>query len=186
MSEENKTEGIEEVRAAYDRKSAEYDGIVAEFKQYKAGVVFEAQGFNAKQADLFLAQYPDAEVNPETVATFAAEFGLAATEVSEAAELSKQEAQGHLPTDGSPPPVERTLIDGPKPADGALASLQGAAGTPAATIGSALPTKMSQSEFQALLVSNPDEAAKAYSEGRAPMNDANVQADQLRSKGIIR
>jgi hypothetical protein len=45
---------------------------------------------------------------------------------------------------------------------------------------------MSQAEFQKLLASNPQEAAKAYAEGRAPRNEANVQADQLAQKGIIR
>lgn len=182
MSE--KVEGMEEVRAAYDRKDAELKALTSEFRQYKAGVTFEQAGLTAKHAELYLATNPEAEVSPEGVASFAAEYGLMPAQAP--APEQPPGDPGHLPEDGGTPPVERTLVEGPQPADQALATMTGAAGTPAATVESAMPTKMSQAEFAKLLTDNPQEAAKAYAEGRAPRNDANVQADQLVHKGVIR
>lgn len=173
-----------ELREAYDRQVAENQQLQREFKTFRAEVTFKDNGLTEKHAQLFLAANPDAEITPETVSTFAAEYGL---QPAAAATPQAQLPEGHLPPDGSPPAVERTLADGPqRPIDASLASLQGAAGTPAASFASAQPAIMSQNEFQKLLESNPQEAAKAYAEGRAPRNEANVQADQLQEKGIIR
>ena len=44
---------------------------------------------------------------------------------------------------------------------------------------------MSKSDFETLLVENPQAAAEAYAKGLTERNPANVQALQLVQKGII-
>jgi len=128
-------------------------------------------------------------VDAKTVKAFAEEYGLQKPVVEGSPVPAAPTA--HMPADGSPPPVERILGAGPRPepaqipVDASLASLSGAAGSPAATIASALPVKMNQVEFEKLLASNPQAAAQAYVEGRVERNEANVTADQLVTKGVI-
>lgn len=183
MSDTDVSMEPKELREAYDRQVEQNAALQAEFRTFKTGVIFEQQGLTSKHAELYLAANPEGEASPEAVKTFAAEYGLQPI-VADPAPVAS--AEGHLPADGSPPAVERSLTDGPQAAPAALASLQGAAGTPQASFASASPAKMTQAEFQKLLESNPAEAAKAYAEGRVPRNEANVQADHLAAKGIIR
>lgn len=174
-----------ELREAFEKTKAELNQAKAELRSFKTEVTFKEQGLTPKHAQLFLAANPDAEVSPEIVQNFAAEYGLQPANTEEAVPARQEE--GHLPADGSPPAVERTLADGPRPvSDQTLASLQGAAGTPAGSFASADPAKMSQDQFQSLLQTNPSEAAKAYAEGRVERHKDNVQADWLAAKGIIR
>lgn len=185
MSDTDTSMEPKELREAYDRVRADLAAKTQELRQFKTEVTFKEQGLTPKHAQLFLAANPDAEISPEIVQNFAAEYGL---QPAQAASPAPEPApEGHLPADGGTPPVERSLADGPQPVpDASLANLQGAAGTPAGQFAQAQPAVMSGAEFQKLLATNPQEAAKAYTEGRAPRNEANVQADQLAEKGIIR
>jgi hypothetical protein len=173
------------LRQAYDTLKKEFAAQTAEFTQFKARTIFKEAELSPKHAELYLAANPNADVTTEAVAAFAEEYGLRPAETAAPVPPSDP-AQNHLPDDGSPPPVERTLQAGPAPADAALASVAAAAGSPQATIGGAQPVKMSSKEFEMLLQSNPDAAAQAYAEGRVARNEANVQADQLVQKGMIR
>ena len=159
-----------QLREAYDRAIAAQAAAESELRSFKTETHFEKQGLTAKHAELYLATNPDGDVTAETVSAFATEYGL-----SPAATPQPPADPAHMPADGGTPPVERTLVDGPaKPVDASLASVGGAAGTPASVLGSALPAKMSRSEFNKLLQSNPEEAARAYSEGRVERHEANV------------
>jgi hypothetical protein len=171
-----------ELREAYDRQVAATKAIEAEFRTFKTSTLFKEQGLTPKHAELYLAANPNGEISPEAIQTFAAEYGLQPA----TAPAPAPAADEHYDSEGSIPPLETTLTRGPQAANSALASLQGAAGTPQATFASAAPAVMTTAEFQKLLQSNPAEAAKAYAEGRAPRNEQNVQADQLVAKGIIR
>jgi hypothetical protein len=172
-----------DLREAYDRQKAENAQLAQEFRTFRAEVTFKEQGLTPKHAQLYLAANPDGDVTPEAVQNFASEYGLQPAQAAPPADPAPD--PGGLPEGGAPPAVERSLADGPNP-EASLANLQGAAGTPAGNFAAAAPAVMSQAEFQKLLASNPQEAAKAYAEGRAPRNEANIQADQLAQKGIIR
>jgi len=175
-------QGIKELREAHDRAVAERDQIAAEFKTFQATVTFKEAGLTQKHAELYLRANPDGEVTPDAVKSFAEEYGLA-PQVAPPANPDS----GHLPADGSPPPVERTLADGPQtpPVDRSLASLAGAGGTPEAQAAQAAPARMDRREFESLLKENPEAAAQAYREGRVQRHERNVQADQLVAKGEI-
>ncbi len=184
MSDTGQAMEPKELREAFDRTKAELAQARSELRSFKTEVTFKEQGLTPKHAQLFLAANPDAEVTPEVVQNFAAEYGLTPATKQEPAPPAND---GHLPADGSPPAVERTLADGPqRTSNEQLASLQGAAGTPSGSFASADPAKMSQEQFQQLLQTNPSEAAKAYAEGRVERHKDNVQADWLAAKGIIR
>lgn len=178
MSDTDMSMEPKELRDAYDRSISENKALQAEFRTFKTSVFFKEQGLTPKHAELYLAANPNGEISPEAVQTFAAEYGLQPA----AAPAAPPAEDEHYNREGTPPAVERTLTSGPSP----LASLQGAAGTPQAAFASANPMKMTPKEFQKLLETNPQEAAKAYVEGRAPRNESNVQADRLVAKGIIR
>lgn len=174
-----------ELREAFDRVQSELQAERAQFKAYKAEVTFKENGLTPKHAKLFLATNPEGDISPETVKEFAEEYGLV---VNTPTPASAQSVVPGLPEDGSPPAVERILGTGPKVTEPGISggSIMGAAGTPQGTFNQAAPTKMSKAEFQALLESNPQEAARAYTEGRVERNRLNVQADNLSQKGIIR
>jgi hypothetical protein len=174
-----------DLRAAYDALKAEHSKLQREYTGYKAETTFKEAGLSAKHAELYLATNPDGDISPDTVKAFAEEYGLQPAQAP-AAPQPAPAAEGHLPADGSPPAVERTLSDGAQPADAALAQVAAAAGSPQATIGAAAPGKMSRTEFQRLLETNPSAAAQAYAEGRVERNERNVQADSLQDKGFIR
>lgn len=182
MSDTDTSMEPKELREAYDRQVAENKALQGEFRTFKTSVFFKEQGLTPKHAELYLAANPNGEISPEAVQTFAAEYGLQPA----AAPAPAKAEDEHYDSEGNIPPLETTLTTGPKTANSALASLQGAAGTPQAAFASANPAVMTGAEFQKLLQTNPAEAAKAYAEGRAPRNEQNVQADQLVAKGIIR
>ena len=170
-----------ELRQAYDRAVAGQAAAESELRSFKTETHFEKQGLTAKHAELYLATNPDGDVTAETVAAFATEYGL-----SPAAIPQPPTDPAHMPADGGTPPVERTLVNGPAtPVDANLASVAGAAGTPASVLGSALPAKMNRAEFTKLLQTNPEQAAQAYAEGRVERHEANVTADHLVNKGVI-
>ena len=181
---DTKTQEPADLRAAYDTLKAAHDAQTAEYHSFKTTTVFKEVGLPAKHAELYLAKNPDGEVTAEAVQAFADEYGLMPAEA--AAPAPPASAEGHLPADGSPPPAERTLTDGPQPADAALASITAAAGSPEATAATAQPAMMNPEEFQKLLQTNPELAAQAYAEGRVRRNEQNVQAAHLQSKGEIR
>jgi hypothetical protein len=178
----DKTQGIDQVREAYDASQAALAALTEEFRQFRTSVAFKEVGLTPKHAELYLAANPEGDATVDSVQAFADEYGLSAP----AAPVTP--APPGMPEDGAPPAVERTLGQGPvaSPADESLAGISGAAGTPQATVATALPSQMSKSDFTDLLKSNPQAAAQAYAEGRAPRNQGNVQADHLQKKGIIR
>lgn len=180
MSEQPKEPA--DLRAAYDALKAEHSELQSQYKGLQTEIQFEKQGLNPSQAKLFLASNPDADVTAESVKAFAEEYNLVPVEQSApaAAEPPAEPVHGE---GGEPPAVERTLQGGPQ---SNLASFADAAGSPQADAGAAAPAQMSQEEFQKLLESNPEEAARAYAEGRVARNSQNVQADELQSKGMIR
>jgi hypothetical protein len=182
---DNKTQEPADLRQAYDALVVQHKATQAEFTTFKAQTIFKEAKLSPKHAELYLAANPDAEVSAEAVAAFAEEYSLRPAEVPAPVPVPDP-AQNHLPADGSPPPVERTLGSGPAPADAALASVAAAAGSPQGTLGAATPVVMSAKEFETLLKTNPDAAAQAYAEGRVARNEGNVQADHLQSKGVIR
>jgi hypothetical protein len=184
MSDTNMTEPAE-LRQAYDKAKADLASAQTELRNFKAEVTFEKAGLTPKHAELFLAANPDTEVTPEVVKTFADEYGLQ-PQVTDGTAPSEEGTQPqHVPEGGSPPAVERTLQSGPQEASRSLADIQEAAGSPQGTFAQAQPARMNQDQFQLLLKTNPDEAARAYAEGRVERNERNVQADLLVSKGVI-
>jgi len=181
MSDTQNPQEPKELREAYERQVAATKALEAEYRTFKTSTLFKEQGLTPKHAELYLAANPDGEISPEAIQTFAAEYGL-----QPAAAPAPPPQDEHYNSEGDTPPLETTLTTGPKDAPSSLASLQGAAGTPQAAFQSANPGVMTPKEFQKLLETNPGEAARAYTEGRAPRNEQNVQADQLVAKGIIR
>ena len=163
MSDENTHETPKDLREAYDRATEKAQTLEAEaaaarqeLRQFKAETLFG----NAQHAELFLKANPDADVTQDAVAQFRETYGIGASEPP------------------AEPPAE------PK-TDPGLASLGAAAGNP---IGGAAPAEQAQlgwDEFEAILTSNPQEAAKLYAEGRVKPNSMNVQAREARQKGII-
>ena len=170
MTDEAKTEGMSELREARDRAveaakvATEASAATqAEFRQFKAATLFEQGGLTEKQATLFLTANPEAEITKEAVGDFIEEYGFTPAS-SDSAETPKEEAP---------------------PADAGLGSFSGAAGS--ATKGATPPAnpKMSKTDFQELLVSNPAAAAEAYAKGQVERSPKNVQARELVKKGII-
>ena len=168
MSDETTNAAPKELREALERaneaaaaEKARADAAETNFRGLQASVTFEKAGLTAKHADLFLKANPDAEVTAEAAQTFAEEYGLVAQE--------------------APPSTEERK---PDPNTG-LSAFGEASGS--GTSGGAPPAQpvMSQGDFETLLATNPQEAAKAYVEGRAPRNDKNVTANELVRKGII-
>lgn len=174
------TDGMKELRAAYERAEAERDAALGELQAFRTTVTFKEAGYTPKHAELYLKTNPDGEINPDTVKAFAEEYGLSPVQTP----VATPDAGSHLPADGSPPPLERTLADGP-PKDANLSSFAGVGGSPQGQLESAAPMKMNREEFQKLLRDNPEHAAQAYREGRVERNEANVQADDLVRKGVI-
>lgn len=162
MSDENTQETPKDLREAHERavekaKAAEAEALSArqELRQFKAETLFG----NAQHAELFLKANPDADVTQDAVAQFRETYGIGAS------------------SEPSPEPEPQV--------DPGLAAMGGAASSP---IGGAAPAEQAQlgwDEFEAVLASNPQEAAKLYSEGRVKPNSMNVQARELAQKGII-
>lgn len=162
-------QGPKELRERLDRAVAEAaeataarDATQAEFRLFKAQTLFEQGGLTEKQAALFLTANPEAEITKEAVGAFIEEYGFKPA--------------------GDPPAAPKEEAP---PADAGLSTFSGAAGS--ATSGATPPAqaKMSKTDFQALVVSNPAAAAEAYAKGLVERNPANVQARQLVDKGII-
>ena len=82
-------------------------------------------------------------------------------------------------------PAERATESATPDPNSALGALGAAAGSVEGGATQAAQPKMSGEDFSKLLEENPQEAAKAYTEGRAPRNEDNVQARELVKKGII-
>jgi hypothetical protein len=163
MDDEQTTDnGPKELREALDRATARAEAAETGLKQFQAQTYFEKAGLGEKQASLFLKTNPDAEITSEAVGAFIEEYGFNVTQATP-----------------EPAPKEK------EPVDKGLSAFSGAAG--AATAGSAPPVqpKMSKTDFEKLLVENPQEAAAAYAKGLVERNPANVQAQHLVQKGII-
>lgn len=167
MSDENTMEIPKDLREARDRAIAEAEEMraqaaaaQAELRQFKAAVTFERAGLSGKHAELYLKANPDADVTMESIQEFANEYGLVASQ------------------DPAPAPEPAKTSPG-------LAAMGEAGGSIAGGAAPAAKPVMSLEEFQQLLVTNPQEAAKAYVEGTAPRNSLNVQANDLVRKGII-
>ncbi len=170
MSDETTQEAPKELREARDRAledqaTAEKRADAAEtnFRGLQATVTFEAAGLTPKHAELFLKTNPEAEVTAESAKAFADEYGLTVAQAPE----------GTPPAEATPDPGQ------------SLQGLGAAAGSTTAGSTPAAQPVMSVEDFESLLVSNPQEAAQAYVEGRAPRNKDNVQAAELVTKGII-
>jgi hypothetical protein len=168
MEDENTTP--KDLREAYDRAEArateaELAAKTAkdELRQFQAQVTFEKQGLTPKHADLFLKTNPDAEVTQDAVHAFVEEYGLA------------------------PAPAAVPAEDAPATPAGIpqLNAFQEAGGSGTQGSAPAAAPKMSKADFQKLLETNPQEAAKAYVEGRTERNELNVVARDLVAKGII-
>ena len=154
-------EAPKELREALDRANARADEAESGLKQFQAQTFFEKAGLGEKQASLFLQANPEVAITEEAVGTFIKEYGFQPPATAE-----------------TPPP------EGTPPADAGLGSLSNAGGAAQGAAPAAQP-KMSKTDFDKLLVDNPQEAAKAYVEGRVERNPANVQARDLVKKGII-
>jgi len=170
MSDENTPGAPKELREALDRanenlatQTSRADAAETNLRVLQATTTFKEAKLNPKHADLFLKTNPEAEATAESVAAFAEEYGL--TVAQEAAAPAEEPAT--------------------PPANAGLAGLGGAAGSEAGGSTPAAQPKMSSEDFSKLLETNPQEAAQAYVEGRAPRNSDNVQADYLVKKGII-
>ena len=170
MSDENTKEAPKELREALDRANEQLktqidraDAAETNFRGLQATVTFKEAGLSPKHADLFLKTNPEAEVTAESAKAFADEYGLTPASAPAAA------------------PAEPVTPD----PNAGLAGLGAAAGSGTAGAAPAAQPVMSQEDFASLLESNPQEAAKAYVEGRAPRNKDNVQAQELVTKGII-
>jgi len=170
MSDENTQQAPKELREALDRanenlaeQTARADAAETNFRGLQASVTFEQAGLSAKHADLFLKTNPEAEVTADNAKAFADEYGLTVAQA---------------PAEGA------TESATPDP-NSALGALGAAAGSVEGGATPAAQPKMSGEDFSKLLEENPQEAAKAYTEGRAPRNEDNVQARELVKKGII-
>lgn len=167
MTDENQTP--KDLREALDRaeaRTAEAEKVAqaaqSQLRTFQAQVTFEKQGLTPKHADLFLKTNPDAEVTPDAVQAFVEEYSLAPA---------------------SPAPAEEAQ---PKPAGNpSLSAFQEASGGGTQGHAPVASPKMSKQDFEKLLETNPQEAAKAYMEGRTERNELNVQARDLVAKGII-
>lgn len=169
-----------DLRAAYDNLKAEYGELQSQYRTLKTETTFTDAQLDPRHAKLFLASNPDADVTVESVKAFADEYNLVPAEAPGADPAPAEPVHG---ADGQPPAVERTLSSGPQ---SDLASINSAAGSPQAQAAAAAPALMSKEDFNKLLEANPEEAARAYAEGRVQRNDANVQADDMQRKGLIR
>lgn len=165
MTDENTPteDGPKELRDALERATARAEAAETGLKQFQAATFFDQAGLGEKQAQLFLQANPEAEITKEAVTSFIEEYGFSTAEPAPVAQPPSNE-----------PPVEAPLSEFQRAAGSTAGS-----GTPAAQ------PVMSPEDWSKLLVDNPQEAAKAYVEGRAPRNEANVQARELVEKGII-
>ena len=162
-----------ELREALDRATKGQADAITELREFKAGVLFKDANLEPKHAELFLKTNPDVEVTAETAAAFAEEYSL------QPAVAPAPAAPAADPTTADPAaPVA-------PPVDAGMAPLAAAAGSSTEGAQPAVVAKMSPEAFADLLATNPQEAAKAYTEGRVDRNSLNVQADQLVQKGII-
>lgn len=168
MSDENTQTAPKELREALDRaneklatETTRADAAETNFRGLQASVTFKDAGLTPKHADLFLKTNPEAEVTAENAQAFAEEYGL-------------------QPTSAPAPASEEAPS-----ANTELGGLGGAAGSETAGSAPVAQPKMSAEDFSKLLESNPQEAAKAYVEGRAPRHEDNVTANELVKKGII-
>lgn len=150
-------EGYERATARAAELEAEATAARAELREFKATTLFG----NEKHAELFLKANPEADITPEAVSSFVQDYGLAVE-----------------------PPAEAPPAEEPKPDPGAALGSISAASQTTGSAPAAKP-KMTAAEFEALLVENPQEAAKAYVEGAVERNADNVQARDLVKKGII-
>lgn len=169
MTEENTTQTPKDLRDALERAEARAteaektaQAATSDLRRFQATVTFEKNGLTPKHAELFLKANPEAEVTPEAVSDFAHEYGLAT---------------------GEPEPSGKK--EETPPANEGLNTFGEAAGSGTAGSTPAAQPQMSQEDFESLLATNPDEAAKAYAEGRVSRNSLNVQARDLVNKGII-
>ncbi len=169
MSDETQTapkelrEALERANEKQQAETARADAAETNLRVLQATTTFKEANLNPKHADLFLKTNPEAEATPETVAAFAEEYGLTVAQA---------------PAEGMKEPAA------PDP-NSALGALGAAAGSVEGGSTPAAQPKMSSEDFSKLLEMNPQEAAKAYVEGRAPRSDDNVQAQELVRKGII-
>lgn len=162
---QQESEGMKNLRESRDSAIAERDEARAELREFKATTMFTGNGLTEKHAELFLKTNPEADITPDVVKTFADEYGLA---------VQAQEG-------GQEPPPEAKKEN----PDSGAAALAGAAGSSTAGSTPAEQAKISRADYEKLLESNPSEAAKLFVEGRVETHPLNVQARQLRDRGII-
>jgi hypothetical protein len=180
---EKQENGPAELREALERVTARAETAEAELRGLKISTAFEKAQVPAAAASLYTGE----DTTPKAIAAWANAHGI---QVGEAPTVApKPEPVSDLPEDGRAPAAERILSTGPTAeADPGLASMAAAAGSHEAVAGQAMPARMSHQEFTQML-SDPathDQAVRAYAEGRVERHEQNVQADQMKAKGLLR
>jgi len=173
-----------DLREAYDRATARVTELEAENRGLKLDNVFK----DARVPKASQSLYSGDDITVEAVTEWANFHGIPVAPEAAPVTAPTTEPAPALTEDGRAPAVEKIMGTGPTPEDAGLASMAAAAGSHEATAAQALPSKMSHQQFTKML-ENPDthdQAVQAYAEGRVDRNDGNVQADQMKAKGLIR
>ncbi len=174
--------GPAELRDAVERATARADAAESELRALRIETVFKEAEVPKASASLFQGD----EITVEIVQAWASEHGIVVGTPTETPKVAEAVPGAEaVPEGGRAPAIERITADGPQPA---MASIASAAGSQQATVGAAIPHKMSHADFSSML-ENPatrTEAERAYIEGRVERHPGNVQADQAQAKGLLR
>jgi hypothetical protein len=162
----NETMEPKELRDAFNRIKVERDTLLSENRSLKATSVFKELGLPAKHAELYLKVKGDEPITAESVGSFITDYSLAPSEQTAPAPENQP----------APTPVDQTA---------SLAGMAGAAGNPSLA-GVASGQKMTQAEFQKMLLTDPTGATRAYVEGRVQTVEGNPVVSQAKRQGLIR
>lgn len=160
MSEEtipNMRETIDRLRKERNTERKEVTRLTGELHVRDAREAFRTGGYDPRHGDLFAAKNPDKEITVENVVAFADEWNLAA--------VSKESA----PTEGTEEETSE-VEDGSE----ALAGMAGSGTTSGeGGAGGAASEKMTRTEWQKLMFTDPAKAKAAATSGQVQLSDDN-------------
>lgn len=171
MAEGNASDGIAELRSAYDELKTNFESLFKEHRGLQAQVAVEAAGLNPKHAELFLMSVGDGDVTAKAAKDFAKSYDLPTGTPAPPA------ADGGEPEGNPQPSNQPEGRPGQEPVQ-AQPGMAGMAGAGKAATGpnppSSEPKKLSQAEFQALYVKDKAKALEAYRAGHVERSDNNA------------
>lgn len=142
------------------------EGLVKENRGLQARDVFRDEGYAANHGDLYAASHPEGEITVDLVNEFADQFNLAKVE-SKPTEEGK-EADSNEGGDGT---------DTGAPGSTALSDMSRGGSTPGESAGGATSEKMTITEWQVLMASDPVAGKEAQRQGRVAISKENPWGD---------